>query len=283
MGSSNRLIVSILVVAAIAVAFWVLALSPKREEADKLGAEVEQQQVALSEARTKAVAAVAAKRAFPADYRQLVVLGKAVPDGDETSSLFVELSHISDRSKVKFESILLNGSGESAPEAPAPATAPAPESAPATPASSSSSSGAVPAAATVPPTEVAASVLPLGATIGTAGLGVMPYSLSFSGDFFHVADFIDGIDSLVGTSNQKVAVDGRLVTLDGFALSADPELGFPHLNANFAVTTYLTPPAQGITAGASPAEPAPSGAAPASTEPPAEAPEAESVPASEAQ
>jgi Tfp pilus assembly protein PilO len=282
MGASNRLIASILVVAALAVAFWVLALSPKREEADKLAGEVEQQQVALSEAQINEATAIAAKQAFPSDYRQLVVLGKAVPEGDETSSLFIELDHIADRSRLEFQSVILNNSGgESAAPAPAPAAPSAtPEEPPATPAAGSSSTGAVPAAATIPPTEAAASVLPLGATIGTAGLGIMPYSLNFSGDFFHVADFIDGIDSLVDTGNQNVAVDGRLVTLDGFALSADPELGFPHLDANFAVTTYLTPPAQGITAGATSGEPASPGAAPASTEPPAEA---EPVPTSDAQ
>ena len=288
MGSSNRLIVSILAVTAIAVAFWVLALGPKRKEADKLGTEVEQLQVSLAEAQSKVTEAAAAKREFPADYRQLVVLGKAVPAGDETSSLFIELNHIADRSKIKFESIQLNGSGETA-EAPASAAttppaegeAPVEGEAPATPAAGAQSTGAVPAAATIPPTEAAASVLPLGATIGTAGLGVMPYSLNFSGDFFHVADFIEGIDALVDTGGRTVSVDGRLVTLDGFALNADPVLGFPHLDANFAMTTYLVPPTQGITAGATPTEPAPA-ATPAATAP-AEAPEPESTPVSDEQ
>ena len=77
----------------------------------------------------------------------------------------------------------------------------------------------------------------------------MPYDLTFSGNFFHVADFMRGIDSLVHTG-KSVAVDGRLVTLNGFALNADSTLGFPHLDATFSVTTYLTPPNQGITAGA---------------------------------
>ena len=273
MTSSNRLIVSILLVTALAVGFWVLLLGPKRSEADKLAGQVEQLQVSLAEAQSKAVEAAAARRQFPADYRQLVTLGQAVPAGDETASLFVEVSHVATRSKVSFDSIQLSSTGESAATAPAPvAPAPAP---PATPGAESSS--AVPAAATIPPTEAAASVLPLGATIGPAGLGVMPYSLTFSGDFFHVADFINGIDSLVHTGGSTVAVDGRLVTLDGFALNADPELGFPHLNANFAVTTYVTPPTQGITAGATPSAPAPAVATPAAGE---EAPAAESTPVS---
>jgi hypothetical protein len=125
----------------------------------------------------------------------------------------------------------------------------------------------VPAAASVPPTEAAASLLPLGATVGTAGLGVMPYNLDFSGDFFQVADFIKGINSLVKTGD-AVAVDGRLMTLDGFALVPDgEENGVPKLKATFAVTTYVTPPDQGVTAGATSTAPAPETAAAAPSEP----------------
>jgi Tfp pilus assembly protein PilO len=272
MGASNRLIVSILAIAAVAIAFWMLALGPKREEADKLSDQVEQLHVSLAEAQAKATEAAAARQEFPDDYQQLVVLGQAVPAGDETSSLLVELNQIAAGSKVKFDSFQLNGSGETSTAAP---TAAAP---PATPAAGSS--GAVPAAATVPPTEAAASILPLGAEIGPAGLGVMPYSLTFSGDFFQIAKFIKGIDSLVHTGSPNVAVDGRLVTLNGFSLNADPERKFPHLNASFAVTTYVIPPSQGLTAGATPTAPAPSVSTPAAETSPA-APAAESTPVAE--
>ena len=195
MSSSNRLIISILVVAAIAIAFWMLALGPKREEADELAGQVSQLQASLAEAQAKVAEAVAAKQEFPTDYRQLVVLGKAAPAGEETASLLVELNHIAKDSEVKFESILLNGEGEGARRSPAPRSdgARRPERRP----------SGVPAAATVPPTEAAASLMPLGASIGPAGLAVMPYSLTFSGSFFHVADFIKGIDSLVGTGEAR--------------------------------------------------------------------------------
>lgn len=266
MNATNRLIVSILVVCALAIAFFVLALSPKREEASKLSNEADQLRVALSESRGKAAEGIAARADFPADYQQLVVLGKAAPSSDDTATLVIQLNRIADRSKVAFDSIqLVASSGEAVAEAP-PVTAPAAPAAPGGP------TGAVPAAATIPPTEAAASLLPLGASIGTAGLGVMPYDLTFSGVFFHVADFIKGIDSLITTSDNGVAVDGRLVTLNGFALNADPVLGFPHLDATFSVTAYQTPPSQGLTVGASPTAPAPSAAVPAATAPePAEA------------
>ena len=237
----------------------MLALGPRRQEARKLAGQVDQLRASLAESQRKATEAVAAQRPFPTDYQQLVVLGKAVPPSDETSSLLVELSHIAKRSKVKFNSIqLAAGSGEGS----------------STPARAATIGGSgrrllKRLAAPVPPTEAAASLLPLGATIGSAGLGVMPYDLSFSGNFFHVADFIHGIDSLIHAHNRNVAVDGRLVTLNGFALTADQTHPFPYLTANFSVTTYLTPPSQGVTAGATPAAATPSTATPtAETTPP---------------
>lgn len=261
MSSSNRLIVSILGIAAIAIAFWMLALSPKRKEADELSSQVGQLQVSLETAQAKVTEAIAAKQEFPADYRQLVVLGKATPAGEETASLLVQVNHIARDSQVKFESILLNDEGGGEETAAA----------------------AAPPGTLAPPTEVAASLLPLGASIGPAGLAAMPYNLTFTGNFFQIADFIKGIDSLVHSNESEVAIDGRLVTLDGFALNASGSGGFPHLEANFAVTTYVTPPSQGLTAGATPTEPAPSIATPAAATPAAEttAPESSTTTTSE--
>lgn len=242
--NSNKAIVGMLVVAVLAAAFWILLLSPKREQASELAAEVEQQQAALVQAQSQVTEATAARKEFPSDYRQLVVLGKAVPANDETASLLVELNRVADHADVTFDSLQLSstGGGEAAP-----ATGLAQEA---------SATSAVTTASTVPPTEAEAALLPLGATIGSAGLGVMPYNLTFSGKFFQVADFIHGIDSLVHTGKAEVGVDGRLVTLDGFSLTESSEEGSGELEASFAVTTYLVPPEQGLTAGATPTSPA---------------------------
>jgi hypothetical protein len=86
----------------------------------------------------------------------------------------------------------------------------------------------------------------------------MPYTLNFKGSFFHLADFIHGLDSLVKTANSKVDVTGRLITISGFQLSPDANLGFPNLEAEFNIATYLVPPDQGVTGGASPTSPEPS-------------------------
>jgi Tfp pilus assembly protein PilO len=248
-----------LAAAALAVAFWVLALGPKRQQASDLGTTVSNLKASLAKDRQEVAAALAARKGFAGDYGQLVVLGKAVPAADETASLLVELNAIAGKAGVRFQEIQLNSAGS---EASAPAAAPT-ES----PASASPGSTSTPASAPAPaaPTEAAAATLPLGATIGSAGLGVMPYTLKFTGDFFHVADFIHGLDALVKTANSRVAVDGRLVTIDGFSLGPQQGGTFPSLEATFAVTTYLTPASQGVTAGATPTAPSPATIAPAST------------------
>ena len=234
--NANLVIGAMVLIAAVATLFWVLLLSPKREEAAKLQARVGRLESSLTQHRAEARAAEAARKSFPASYTHLVVLGKAVPGDSETASLLVQLNRIAAKAHVDFQSLTLNSSGGGS-EASVPS----------------------PSGGQVSPTEAAASLLPLGASIGPAGLAVMPYELTFEGSFFRIADFIEGLDKLVKTTNSNVAVDGRLITVDSFSLEPGAG-GFPSLAASFTVTTYLTPPGQGLTGGASPAGPAEGGA-----------------------
>ena len=242
---TNAMVGAMLLVAAIAIAFWILALSPKREEASKLDAQVAKLESSLAQHESEVAAAEEARREFPVDYQHMVVLSKAVPGEDDTASLLVQLNQLSTTAGVRFQNLQLAPASGSEGEAAVP------------PASASGEP--------VSATEVSASLLPLGASVGPAGLAVMPYTLTFTGDFFTIADFIKGLDSLVKTTNEEVGVDGRLITIDGFSLAEDPDLKFPALQASFAVTTYLTPPSQGTTAGASPEGPEEVTSVPAST------------------
>lgn len=240
---TNLLIGAMLLIVVVAGAFWIMILSPKRDEANKLDAKVKVLEGSLAQHQSEITASEEARREFPVDYQRLVVLGKAVPPSDETPSLLVQLTRISEHSHVRFQSLKLEG--ENAPgEVPPP-----------------SASGEA-----VSPTEAAASLMPLGASVGPAGLSAMPYTLTFTGSFFKIADFIHGLDALVKTNNEQVGVNGRLVTINGFTLGENPEAAFPALEAVFSVTTYLTPPSEGTTAGASPEGPAePVTSVPAST------------------
>jgi Tfp pilus assembly protein PilO len=230
MNSTHRLIAAIGAIVVLAVAFWMLLLSPKRDEAKKLGAQVEQLESSLAQHEAEVAEAEAARDEFPTQYQRLVVLGKAVPGDDDVASLLVQLNRIADRAGGSFENIKLTEGGAAEESATAP----------------TAGAGGEPAA----PTEVAASLLPLGASVGPAGLAVMPYEVSFDGNFFGVADFIAGLDALVKTGEEAVRVDGRLLTIDSFTLEGDSKVGFPALRASFSLTTYLTPPSQGVTGGA---------------------------------
>jgi Tfp pilus assembly protein PilO len=242
MSSSNRIIVAMLAVVVLAVAFWMLLLSPKKEEVSKLDKQVTKQEEQLLVHQSEVQQGLAAQKAFPSAYRDLVVLGKAAPADDDTASLIVQLSRNARGAGVRFETFLLTPSSGGEAEAPEPAPAPEPGQ----------------PASFVPPTEVAASTMPIGASIGPAGLAVMPYTLTFKGSFFHVADFIHGLDSLVESNNEKVEVTGRLITINSFTLTEDTSKKFPALEAEFTVTTFLVPPEQGVTAGATPTSPEPS-------------------------
>ena len=178
-----------------------------------------------------------------------------MPIDADTPSLLTQLQSLSTKAGVDFRSITLGGATTGAAAAPAAA-------APTTPTTTTT-----PATAT----EASAALLPIGATVGPAGLPVMPYQMTFDGGFFEIADFFGSIDGMVtiSTNGEKTTVDGRLMTIDGFDFSPGPN-GLPDLTADVTTTTYLTPADQGITAGATPSGPAAGTTTPA-TAPPASA------------
>jgi Tfp pilus assembly protein PilO len=265
-------IVLSLVVIGLIVAFWLVVLGPKRHQAASLKDDVAQLHSQLEEAQQAAAAGEQERKSFPADYRKLVVLGKAVPEDGDQASLLVQLQQLADRSGVGFQSIDLSEAAPSTtPTAPVPSTSTSSpttsstdtSSTATTSATSSASSGAVPSEPTADPTEASAATLPIGASVGPAGLPVMPYDLKFTGQFFQIADFLKRLDAMVHTANGAVNVHGRLLTVDAFTLApiqastnADTFTLVPTLTADLSVTTYLTPPDQGITAGATPTGPA---------------------------
>jgi Tfp pilus assembly protein PilO len=273
---SDKAIVMGVIVAVFLAGFYFKVLSPKREEAATLKQEITQLQAQVDEQKQVADFAEDARRHFPAYYGRLVVLGKAVPSGADTPSLLVQLNSIANRTGVKFNGLQLSANSEGAS-----ASAPTASSTPSTSSTStgtSGTSGTTPTSTstggtttpTAVPTEANAASLPIGAAVGPAGLPTMPYDLTFEGQYFNVADFLKGVDELVHMGGgTQVAADGRLLTVDGFALAQAPNSNpsNPTLKVSLSVTSYVTPADQGLTAGASPSGPGvpPAQAQPAST------------------
>jgi Tfp pilus assembly protein PilO len=273
--ASDRGIIVGVGVIVLAVLFYMMVLGPKRKQASDLGGQIESLESSISQQEQVASFGEQARRDFPRYYGRLVLMGKAVPQDADTSSMLVQLNSTAAKSKVDLRGISLGqgASGEGSSTTPAPSastTAPAPSSTTATTSDSTGSTGSTgtATATTVPATEADAAGLPLGAAVGAGGLPTMPYNLTFTGGYFDVANFIGGLDSLVKprSSGEQIVANGRLFTVDGFTLSIGAG-GPSHLDAKFLVTTYVAPPDQGLTAGASPSAPAPTSPAESQAQP----------------
>lgn len=268
MTQRDRTVLMILGIIVVLAGFWFAALKPKRNEIKVLDGKITAAQQRLTTATTAAADAQQAKARYAADYATIARLGKAVPIDDDTASLVYQLDHAADRSGIDFRSIQLAGGGTTTPAAAnSTPSAQVAAAGAAEKASNGSSSGtdtnatAAPAAAT----QTAAAALPPGATVGAAGFPTMPFDFTFTGRFFRLESFLDELDKFTRTSkNGTITVRGRLLTVDGIALSADQQ-SFPRMSAKIHATAYLLPQDQGLTNGATPAGPATPATTPAST------------------
>ena len=278
MRSNERTIIVAVAVIALAAAFYLLVLGPKRDKASELTGQIDQLHGSISTAEQQASYGEQARQEFPKYYGRMVVLGKAVPGEADTASLLVQLNGIANQSKTELRASALNqGGATAATTAPAPTPAPAapstgsaPTAAAATAASTESTSNTAgsttsttgsspaPTASPAPATEATAATLPVGSVVGPAGLPTLPYSVTLTGTYFDVANFIGGVDGLVKpvADGTQLAPDGRLLTVNGFSLQLSGSGSSPKLKASFVVTAYSSGDL-GLTAGASSSGPAP--------------------------
>ena len=270
MKGADRIILVALPLLAVAAGFWLLVLAPKNKEAGELATRIDSLQASIAASESQIATSEQARSAFPENYADLVSLGTAVPEDDDQATLIQDLTGLAQSDSVIFQGFeLVPGSGAAAA---APAAAPADPSQPAP--------GAAGTATTVsaPATEASAAALPIGATVGPAGLPVTPYDLHYRGPFFGMADLFKSLDDTVEVganpaSTKAPVTHGRLITIDGFSMTEDKKSGFPRVATDLSVTTYLVPSGQGISAGATPAGPDTVGSdAPAITGTPAASP-----------
>ncbi len=213
---------------ALLAGFWMLVLKPKREEVAELKKQVTAETQRRDEALARVRAGEEARRTFAEDYATVARLGKAVPEDDDVRSLLVQLDAEAGGTHVDFRSMEIGAATTSAPAAQdgtATTTSPPP--------------GAVP--------------------VGTGGLAAMPFSFSFRGSFDNLTQFFARMERFVTLRNEQLNVTGRLLRLESIDLQVD-EKGFPHIRAQIGASSYLLPPSQGVTAGATPQ--GPTGAAP---------------------
>jgi hypothetical protein len=216
-----------------------------------------------------------AKSNFAADYTTVVRLGKAIPSTVDMPSLLMQLDRAARGTEISFDKITTGerqaatapaasggagGSGGNAQSGPGQAKEAA-QNAANQASNTGTLNGGQPGAAGST------------GTTGTAAPGLESVSLdfTFNGTFFNLADFFHRMKRFVKVVNDDIVVRGRLMTIDSFKWTAEPEK-WPSLTAEVHATVYLAPKAEGVSAGATPqgpgATPAPSpasGSAPSSS------------------
>jgi hypothetical protein len=268
MKASDRTILVILPLIALAIGFYLLVLAPKQREAGELQDRIDSLNAEVAAAQSDIDAAETARSAFADNYADIVKLGTAVPEDDDQATLIHDLNEIGADNDLDFQSFTIAADAAAATTAPTTtATSTSTEGTTGTDSgatstdSSTTDTSTTTTATPAVPTEAAAAALPIGATVGPAGLPVTPYTLEYFGRFFDMAGLFGSLDDRVEVKGNgtKTVSHGRLMTVDGFAMTADPVKGFPSVATQLAVTTYMVPADQGLSAGATPAGPAPLG------------------------
>jgi Tfp pilus assembly protein PilO len=284
----RKLMLGLVPIALLAL-YWFMLLGPKREEANTAATELTTQEERLDAARASLTAAEGAKQSFDASYAQVVRLGKAIPSTVDMPSLLVQLDAAAAGTGIRFTKIatgdrVTSTTTATATTPPATGTTGTPtaaggataQSAPgaavesantaqqsADQRSTAAEQSGVDAADTQTSTSSGGG-LPVGGGTATptgttaaapVGLETVPLQLEFVGNFFNLADFFHDVKRFVSLANQDVLVSGRLLTVETVKWSSDQEI-FPKLRAEITATIYLSPKAQGATAGATPQGPA---------------------------
>jgi Tfp pilus assembly protein PilO len=289
LSARDKKILIVLVPVMVLAAYWFLVLSPQREEASTAATALTKQQDRVIAARAASEAAQGAQQNFETSYAQVVRLGKAIPSSVDMPSLLVQLDAAAAGTGIQFTNITA-GERVSATPAPAPSTGSDSEDRPVeaggetaqsapggavehannaqetadartneaeqtdvdTQTSTSTGDGGLPVGGGTAPAGA-----PAAGSSAPAGLETVPLELEFEGNFFNLADFFHRVKRFVRIANQDVLVSGRLLTVEGVSWASDAEI-FPRLTATVTATIYLSPQAQGVTAGATPQGPAPS-------------------------
>ena len=273
----DKKILMILVPLVVVVGYWFLLLAPKREEAATAATTLETEQATLAEAEAHADTVNTAKANFARDYEAVVALGKAIPSSVDMPSLLVQLEQAARGTGIELEGVSAGerepvaetaaptGTAPTAPSGGAPQSAPGTAAANAQDAADNASAGntasdpSAAGTASTPGDPAAAGTAPAGGALESVSL-----EFKFKGEFFSLADFFHRLKRFVYVEGDKVRVRGRLMTIDGVEYTADADT-FPLLTATVQASVYLSPKAEGVTAGATPTGPLAASAAPVAT------------------
>jgi hypothetical protein len=224
MTTRDRLVMMGIVSLVVLAAGWLMVVSPERQQASKIVAQVSTAHQQLEEAHTQVSSAQAARAQYSSAYASIVRLGKAVPPKEEIPSLVYQLDQASAQKDVDFASITDTG----------------------VTAASGSSAGTAASATATP-----------------AAFTPVPFTFIFKGTYFSLYHLFNELNHFdLRTTAGGLQVTGRLLTVQDANLdlkestdSGSSGSGNGLLTGTITATAYVLPASQGLTGGATSAGP----------------------------
>ena len=188
---------------ALLAALWMLAISPKRTESAQVKANVATQQERLAAANTQLASYQAARNEYPKLLAELRRLDGAVPARGEIPALLRELQRRAGSRKSDLRLAALKPGGGPAPAAATPGA-----------------------------------ILTPGATVGAGGLATLPFTFTYTGEYFDLVNVLGAARRAVTVKSGNLKIDGRLVTIEGLTFErANQESSL--IKASIAGTAYI--------------------------------------------
>jgi Tfp pilus assembly protein PilO len=182
----DRIALVVVLLLAIAGAYYLLALKPEQKQASTLAGSITAQRQALTTAEANYAAGKAAQASIRSSAPEWAALRKAVPDTSDIPALLRVLERNASAVHVKMKAITLTAAGTTTP----PSTA--------TP----STTGA--------------------AGTATASATAIPLQLSFAGGYTQLHNLVRRLDGLVVVSRHTVHATGPLLSISSVSLTGSP-------------------------------------------------------------
>lgn len=183
-------------------AFWFLALSPKRDEAQRLDDDIAAAHTRLATAQGQVAQYEAARKDLQENFAALAKAGRAVPANPGVPALLRDLEALGRRTGVRLVMVSTAARGDGV--------------------------AAVPAATPAPVAD---------GTAADAAPAAIAINLSLGGSYFAVQRYFAGLDRMVQASQRQVRVTGRLVTVKDVTVASKKG----HLKAEVETVVHTLP------------------------------------------
>ena len=200
MNARDRKLLMILAPLAAFALYWMVLLNPAMNRKASLEKPLATAQSERDSAVARAAQLESAKQRYESDYREMVKLVRAIPQSVRVADLMRELSDAADGTGITFNNITMGAA----------------------------SAGAAGESET---TQTASTQ-----TMATDGLDAVPVQLTFTGEFFGLADLFHRMKGFVTMANHDLQIRGRLIKIDNLTLASG---SFPKITATIGATVYM--------------------------------------------